>query len=325
MVSRFMNDLSPKDRLDLLQAQREVLDRRVLLSSGLTLLLAGVSRLPSWEVASPVAWLVGSVNVGFVPIFGPMLVIGMFCWTFLALCELLEVRDGILRDAEVPALTRTMALAAWPRKRLLGWGPRAAASIFKCWVLVVPIIAYATLLGSYFDFVRPTKEGCVETGKPDCLQPRYQGSGQVVDLLVGTGGWRGFRPLAPSITAALNRRAEAAGESDEEVERVRLLQIAELIPWIYPPFQTLAYIAGLVFLGSLCREAWNRDVGDSVIAPGDAVAAMPPPPLQQPQFPPTPTTVAAEAISIPAAPAEYDAARQKASQSKTPEGGPLAR
>lgn len=70
-------------------------------------------------------------------------------------------------------------------------------------------------------------------------------TGQIVDLLVGTGGWSGFPPLEPSIRDNLER---LAGKQNEPKEQARLERLAQQIPWIYPPFQTWAYLGGWLLM-----------------------------------------------------------------------------
>jgi hypothetical protein len=253
-----------KDALELLEGREEALQKRVLLSSGLALLLAAVSRLPSWEVAAPVSWLVGSVNVGFLPIFGPILVLGTSCFTFLALREFVDLRKAILEragnasqpaDALVFAISPSARGATSQTDRVL-W---SALFVQKLWVFVVPVVAYVVLFASYLDFVRPK---CDDAARAECLEWAHtEGWMQKLDLAVGVGGWSGFRPLTPSIQTALRKRAEAAAGADESVERQRLLSIADTIPWIYPPLQTWAYAAGLLIVAWLGWHGWREYEG----------------------------------------------------------------
>jgi hypothetical protein len=255
--------MSSKDVIEILDNREAALEKRVLLSSGIALLLAAASRLPSWEVASPVGWLVGTVNVGFLPIFGPVLVLGTFAFTYLALREYLELRAaalGPIRGQEASEPGDALLRAAFPEVR----GARnpvdralwTALVVQRLWIFAVPLAAYGILFASYLDFVRPT---CDDASNDACLVWAYpHRSGQVMDLVLGTGGWGGFKPVTPSILSALKGRAAAAGAEAAAMERHRLVQVAHYIPWIYPPIQTWAYFVGLLVQGWLSLRGWRE-------------------------------------------------------------------
>jgi hypothetical protein len=226
------------DELKYYTEERDKLLRFSLVSSGMSLLIAAASRLPTWEVSSSVAWLVGTVNVGFLPIFGPILVFGAFLYALQRRAIVADLRRTLLDD---PRFRSTFAQAALenlpltnpkmgPTRKLLRRG-------FDLWLVAIPLIAYAILLCSYFDFVRP---------KPGSRNYRFPSrTGQIVDLLIGTGGWSGFVPLTPAIHDDLVRLAE---QQDDAKERARLERIAQQVPWIYPPLQTWAYLGGWILM-----------------------------------------------------------------------------
>jgi hypothetical protein len=228
---------------------RERFRKVAMLSSGLALLMAGASRVPILEVSSPVGWLVGSVNVGFLPIFGPILVVGAFCALYTSLRELVDLRTVALEETKNNRSDFAKLLLRPPGGGALQKDRRDAAAtlVMRVWNYWIPVLAYAILVGTYFDFVRPTSD--------QIASPMYDTrTGQVVDLIVGRGGWSGFRPILPSIQSNLAAR-QAAAEKREEVERLR--QLAQAIPWIYPPFQTWVYVAGFVFLIYMVAGAWK--------------------------------------------------------------------
>lgn len=248
----------------MLDGRQAALNSRILLSSGISLLLAAASRLPSWEVSSPVSWLIGTVNVGFLPIFGQIFVLGAFCFTYLALREYLALRTAIQAGTsagcknEDPVLHAMDSSSIDPADRLL----RTVTFVQKMWAFGIPVLAYVILLVSYFDFVRPKIEGCIDTGKPECFEWRYPSrAGQVADLLLGNGGRTGFRPLTPAIQAALRDRGKAAQDEKKFSEGDRLLRLASTIPWIYPPWQTWAYIAGLALQIWISARGWREYKG----------------------------------------------------------------
>lgn len=258
-----MPAMSAKDLIEILDGREAAIEKRVLLSSGIALLLAAASRLPSWEVASPAGWLVGSVNVGFLPIFGPVLVLGTFAFTYLALREYSGLRAaalGPLREHADSESGDAILRAAFPEVR----GEQTpvdpalwtALIVQRLWIFAVPFAAYGILFVSYLDFVRPS---CDNPRSDACLVWKYPNrSSQVIDLFLGTGGWGGFKPLTPSIQSSLYGRAAAAGEEAAAIERHRLVQLADHIPWIYPPFQTWAYAAGLLVQAWLSLRGWRE-------------------------------------------------------------------
>ncbi len=196
------------------------------------------------------------MNVGYLPIFGPFVVFGLFCNVFVTLRELLNMQRAILKtewpDGDAPP-PQILAAVARPPRGFAKDPDRSlhvvAASIaIRSWVLLVPLIAYAVLFGAYFDFVRPASNGSHQ------WQYRTRAK-QVADLLVGTGGWSGFKPLAPSIQDNLRRLADdiqnpekgtAKQDSSVAEDARRLRRLADSIPWIYPPFQTWVYMFGFV-------------------------------------------------------------------------------
>lgn len=230
---------SVMDELKYYTDERDKLLKFSLFSSGISLLLAAASRIPTWEVSSPVAWLVGTVNVGFLPIFGPIFIFGAFIYALQRRAIVADLRRTLLGDDRFGAQFGRAALEDVPTaNRSVARRRKVVRLGFDVWLCVIPIIAYAILLCSYFDFVRPERIGAREF--------RYSSrTGQIVDLLIGTGGWAGFSPLTPSIRDNLERRAS---KQDEAKERARLELLAKQIPWIYPPFQTWAYLSGWLLM-----------------------------------------------------------------------------
>jgi hypothetical protein len=228
--------------LQILLDARERLHKRTLFSSGLGLLMAAASRLPTWEVAAPVQWLVGTVNVGFMPIFGPIVVFAAYCFTLMGVDEVETIANIIRRNPNASDIERALTDSDPPRQ------PRSqiAAFVLGIWTFVVPLLAYAILLDTYFDFVRPgaTRAESRYTDRTD----------QILDLMVGIGGWGSFKPVTPSITDNLQKRA---GHADKQEEAQRILGVAEMIPWIHVPLQTWAYIGGFVLMVFMSRRQWT--------------------------------------------------------------------
>jgi hypothetical protein len=210
--------------------------RTALFLSGLSILGAGASRLPTWEVQAPVEWLAGSVNVGFLPIFGPMLIVFGYGYLYLVWQAMVRTASAIppdLRSADGP-LGFELARFDGRNKRRTA----AALFVFRLWCFVVPIVAYVILLTTYADF-------CAPGASPDDQAALCTGTQRVLTLVVGTQGVTGFQPRLASIQDNLRDRAMGTGDADE---RSRLLRLSSHVPWIYPPLQTWLYLGGLVFL-----------------------------------------------------------------------------
>lgn len=240
------------DVAEIFEHRRDAFFQRTLWSSGGGLLLAIASRLPSWEVSSPVGWLIGTVNVSFLPVFGPILVFGAFSFTYLSLRELNEARLALqkLQDREKAEIEGLLISPTGGDLKARG-GPEAIAVLLatlaqRLWVFFVPVLAYMILLGAYFDFVRPAHDNCLEWQFPSRGR-------QIGDLVVGLGGWQGFQPCTPSIRSALSDRARDADPKEKD----RLARLAANIPWIYPPWQTWLYLIGFLGLVLLAFSGWR--------------------------------------------------------------------
>jgi hypothetical protein len=235
-------ETKPADFMDELKyytEERDKLLKFTLYSSGLSLLLAAASRIPTWEVSSGVAWVVGTVNVGFLPIFAPIFIFGAFIHALQRRAIVADLRRTLLADERFSTAFAQAALDnADTRGKRAGLRRKVLRHAFDYWLVLVPMIAYVILLCSYFDFTRPTKIGGHEYRYTSRLA-------QIGDLLIGFGGLSGFPPLAPSIHDNLERMAS---EQTDPKEAARLQRLAKQIPWIYPPFQTWAYLAGLIVM-----------------------------------------------------------------------------
>lgn len=229
--------------------ERDKLVKFTLYSSGLGLLFAAASRIPTTEVSPGVAWLAGTFNVAFLSILAPIFIFGTFLHVLQRRAVVVDLRRTLLADERFRAPFSRAALddvdpdSKWParRRNVLRRG-------FDCWLLAVPIIAYTILLCSYFDLTRPKQPGAagyMYTSR----------SCQIADLLFGIGGWSGFPPLAPSIHDNLERMAK---EQTDPKDAARLSRMAKQGPWIYPPFQTWAYLAGLAFMLWAAAGAWRE-------------------------------------------------------------------
>lgn len=247
------------DAIEIYEQRQEAFYRRTLWSSGVSLLMAAASRLPSWEVSSPVSWLVGTVNVSFLAVFGPILVLGAACFTYLSLLDLEAARLTVVRQKATDVDDGAGLIFApsggegvqETRPQVLAF--QLATGVQRLWVFAVPVLAYTILMASYFDFVRPAR---VRPAGADhrCLSWEYPSrTAQVADLLLGLGGWFGFQPCTPSIREALIDRADRAKPED----RQRLQALADMALWVYPPWQTWLYLAGFGGMMLLAVTGWR--------------------------------------------------------------------
>jgi hypothetical protein len=245
------------EELELYANLKDKFARKTLYASGIGLLMAAVSRLPTWEVSSPVSWIIGTVNVGFLHIFGPIIIFGLFCNMYLSFKEILELRNAIYQKNDSILNSKTRSFYDTVLLPPKGFDPnreihrsfKIARYSLKVWVLLIPLLAYLILFFSYLDFVRPAKD--------DPLKWKYQSrSMQVLDLFAGIGGWGGFKPLAPSIQDNLRSKGNIPNLTSEEKESIE--KLSKNIPWIYPPYQTWAYLLGFLLLSYMALSAWRN-------------------------------------------------------------------
>jgi len=239
--------------IELFLDSRDRFFKRTLLSSGIGVLVAAASRLPTWEVAAPVDWLIGTVNVGFAPIFGPIVIFGCYCFTMLALDEMLTIQRDLSHRDNLSSIERAVVEhTGIETPRGASGRQRVVSYAMRFWVFLVPLIAYTILLVTYLDFVRPEKDHA----ETPMFKTHHE---RLADILLGTGGWGSFKPLTPSIADNLAKRADAA-EKPEEKERIR--RVAAFMPYIHAPLQTWAYLLGLVSMiymaaGDLPSRLWK--------------------------------------------------------------------
>jgi hypothetical protein len=221
--------------------------RTALLVSGLSILGAASSRLPTWEVAAPVEWLAGSVNVGFLPTIGPLLIAFGYSYLYLTWQAVIRTWRPLLDDPtsykgpfeyefDLPAKRHDVRGAS-------------ALFLFRLWCFGVPVLAYIILLSTYFDFCAPSSNA--EEQIRLCTLER-----RVLDLTIGTSGWGGFKPRLASIQDNLLELAKQPATKADD--RARLERLAAQTPWIYPPLQTWLNLAGLAFIINLAVGAWGR-------------------------------------------------------------------
>jgi hypothetical protein len=218
--------------VDALFARRKEAVTRLAFCLFISALLAVASRIPDLFVSLPAAWISGGLSIAFVWVIGPPVLIVLQAYALHGLSEAEQLRRLLgsqsAGDSEAAASGQVgQELAPIWRKSF-----PPVVHIALSVVLIAPMLANAVLFGSYLNLVRP------ENGKP-----RYQSrSQQMIDAFVGTGGWKGFFPLAPSLQDNLRDLEEHAKPDD----KLKYHILATEIPWTYFPFQTWFYLVLLL-------------------------------------------------------------------------------
>ena len=214
--------------LDALFARRKEAVTRLAFCLFVSAVLAIASRIPDLFVSLPAAWISGGLSIAFVWVIGPPVLIVLQAYALHGLSEAEQLRR-LLRsqssgDSDPSASGQLgQELAPIWRKNL-----PPVVHVALALVLVAPTIANGVLFGSYLNLVRP------ENGKP-----RYQSRTlQMTDAFVGTGGWKGFLPIAPSLQDNLRDLEEHAKADD----KLKYHILANEIPWTYFPIQTWGYL-----------------------------------------------------------------------------------
>jgi hypothetical protein len=87
---------------------------------------------------------------------------------------------------------------------------------------------------------------------------------QVADLFFGLGGAQGFQPFHPSVAAALRKRAQGTAQNspsawDHAADPNKAIpSTSGDMPWIYPPWQTWAYVGGFAVLCVVAFRTWRN-------------------------------------------------------------------
>ena len=120
-------------------------------------------------------------------------------------------------------------------------------------VFAVPLICYLSLFFGYLELVRPVKADSQEW--KFATRPA-----QIADLFFGIAGVQGFQPLNPSVSAALRQRSGQPARQNltPPTEATKKLpSVSGDTPWIYPPWQTWAYLAGFAILCLVSLRTWQ--------------------------------------------------------------------
>jgi hypothetical protein len=217
--------------LDTLFVRRKEAVTRLAFCFLISALMAIASRIPDLFVSLPATWISGGLSIAFLWVLGPPVLLVLEAYAIHGLSETEQLRN-LLRsqlsmDADAtPAVSKQIGEELTPIWRK-SFPP--IVHIALALVLLAPVISSGILFSSYLQLVRPENKDKTRTS-------------QVIDAFLGTGGWKGFLPIAPSLQA--NLRNLPAGTKDDE--KLKYERLANEVPWTYFPFQTWLYLLLLV-------------------------------------------------------------------------------
>lgn len=220
--------------LDTLFTRRKEAVTRLAFCLFISALLAVASRIPNLFVSLPAAWISGGLSIAFIWVIGPLVLIVLQAYALHGLSEAEQLRRLLSSQSSVNSDSTLVASGQLGEELAPIWRMSfpPILHLALALVLLAPTIASGVLFGSYLSLVRP------ENGKP-----RYQSrTSQMIDAFAGTGGWKGFLPIAPSLQDNL-RDLEQHATGDE---KLKYHNLANEIPWTYFPIQTWAYVLLLV-------------------------------------------------------------------------------
>jgi hypothetical protein len=221
--------------LDALFARRKEAVTRLAFCLFVSALLCVASRIPNLFVSLPAAWISGGLSVAFIWVFGPPVLIVLQAYALHGLSEAEQLRR-LLSSQSLIDTDSTLAVGRQLGEELAPIWRKDFPPIIHlvlAAVLLAPTVTSGVLFSSYLNLARP------ENGKA-----RYQSrTAQIVDALVGKGGWSGFLPIAPSLQDNLRILKDRATNPEE---KAKYQSLAEEIPWTYFPIQTWAYLILLV-------------------------------------------------------------------------------
>lgn len=195
----------------------------------LSLALSAASRTPSWKLTGSYDVIGDVSHVGYVMVFGPLVLICMLCGFYDAVQQSEACRRSILEDLGAKATNSDRQLLT----SLSSVAIQDFGTINRAFAVIRPIAAVSVACLSYL---------ILFAGYLECRRPGFQGN-SLLDLFFGIGGWSGFK--------AEWHRSGANG-----------------MPWIYPPFQTWAYLAGFVLallIAIECHRIGRRQNGAILI------------------------------------------------------------
>lgn len=213
--------------LDTLFARRKEAVTRLAFSFLISALMAIASRIPDLFVSLPATWISGGLSIAFLWVLGPPVLVVLEAYAIHGLSEAEQLRQLLRSQLSMdvdanPGVSKQMGEELTPIWRKT-FPPIVHLALAL--VLLAPVISNAILFSSYLQLVRPEYKDKTRTR-------------QVIDAFLGTGGWKGFLPIAPSLQA--NLRSLPAGTKDDE--KLKYERLANEVPWTYFPFQTWLYL-----------------------------------------------------------------------------------
>lgn len=213
--------------LDALFTRRKEAVTRLAFCLFISALLAVAGRIPVLFVSLPAAWISGGLSIAFIWVIGPPILIVLQAYALHGISEAEQLRRLLIQQSSLePGATVSV-------------GPQLGDELTPIWrggsppiihlalaaVMLAPTIANCALFGSYLQFVRPGNEKASRTL-------------QVIDALVGKGGWGWFKPIAPSLQGNLKELENGAPEP----EKTKYRNLANEVPWIEFPILTWSYL-----------------------------------------------------------------------------------
>jgi hypothetical protein len=216
--------------LDALFSRRKEAVTRLAICLFISALLAVASRIPILFVSLPVTWITGGLSIAFIWAIGPAVLIVLQAYALHGVAEAEQLRTLLNAQSAAEAASSTHPVTPLGEELTPIWRRNYPPVIHIALgvVLLAPTIAGIVLFSSYLNLVRPAN------GKP-LYSSR---SMQIVDAMVGIGGWKWFQPIAPSLQGNLRELEKQA----EKPDKVKYESVAREIPWTFFPVQTWAYL-----------------------------------------------------------------------------------
>jgi hypothetical protein len=217
--------------VDALFTRRKEAVTRLAFCLFVSALLAVAGRIPILFVSLPASWISGGLSIAFIWVIGPPILIVLQAYALHGISEAEQLRrllnrQSLLEPGSTVPVDPPLGDELTPIWR--GSSP-PIVHLALAVVLLAPTIANCALFGSYLQFVRPGNEKASRTS-------------QIIDALVGKGGWGWFKPIAPSLQGNLKEFENSAVEPDKTKYR----NLANEVPWVEFPILTWGYLLLLV-------------------------------------------------------------------------------
>lgn len=217
--------------LDTLFTRRKEAVTRLALCLSFSALLAVASRIPILFVSLPATWISGGLSIAFIWVIGPPVLLVLQAYALHGFAEAEQLRQLLNVQSLSGAGSAFTASQQFGEELTPIWRKNfpPILHLTLALALLAPTIASFVLFSSYLTLVRPVD------GKP-AYQSRTM---QVVDAMIGIGGWNGFLPIAPSLQDNLRNLENQAPKPEDKIKYEIL---AQEIPWTYFPIQSWTYV-----------------------------------------------------------------------------------